>query len=135
VRTGRWSRRLAARASPGLGEAGCRRWCNGCPVLLIVAVVCFLVLPAPWDAVAFAVFLLGGALEVLFWWRKGKDRRIQTGAEALIGTRAKVISACHPDGQVSAEGAIWSARCESGADPGDTVHVVRRQGLLLIVER
>ena len=104
-------------------------------MLLIVAIVCFLVLPSPWDAVAFGVFLLAGALEVFYWWRKGKDRRIQTGAEALIGTQAKVIAACRPDGQVSAEGAIWNARCETGADRGDTVQVVRRRGLLLIVER
>jgi membrane protein implicated in regulation of membrane protease activity len=103
-------------------------------VLLIVALVCFLVLPSPWDAVAFAAFLLLGAIEVFYWWRKVRHRRVEAGAETLIDSPATVVLGCHPDGQVRVQGALWNARCADGADPGDTVRVVRRDDLLLIVE-
>lgn len=94
----------------------------------------FLVLPSPWDAVAFAVFLIAGAIEVVYWWRQVKGRRIETGAEAMIGSLATVTSACRPEGQVRADGALWKARCDDGADPGDSVRVTQRTGLTLIVE-
>jgi membrane protein implicated in regulation of membrane protease activity len=103
-------------------------------VLLIVALVLLLVLPLPWAAVAFAAFLVAGAVEVLYWWRNVKDRRVQAGAETLIGSRATVVYPCRPDGQVRVQGALWNARCTDGAEPGDTVRVVRRDDLLLIVE-
>jgi membrane-bound serine protease (ClpP class) len=103
-------------------------------VLLIVALVLLLVLPSPWDVVAFVAFLLAGALEVLYWWRKVKDRRVQAGAETLIGSLGTVVSACRPDGQVRVQGALWNARCGDGADPGDTIRVVRRDDLLLTVQ-
>jgi membrane-bound serine protease (ClpP class) len=102
-------------------------------VLLVLALVLFLVLPSPWDVVAFAVLLVLGALEALYWWRTVRHRRVQTGAEALLGARAKVISPCHPDGEVWIEGARWRAHCEEGADVDEVVTVVARDNLLLTV--
>ena len=39
------------------------------------------------------------------------------------------------DGQVRIGGEIWQARCEAGADTGETVRVVGLNGLTLLVER
>jgi membrane protein implicated in regulation of membrane protease activity len=103
-------------------------------VLLLVAIVLFVVLPTPWNGIALLAFLIFGAGEVSYWWRKVRHRRIESGAETLIGARAKVVSACRPEGQVSLDGALWNARCEDGADAGEPVVVRAREGLLLIVE-
>jgi membrane protein implicated in regulation of membrane protease activity len=104
-------------------------------MLLLLALVLFLVLASPWNSVAGAVLLIAGIVEVGYWWRTVKDRRLQTGAEAMIGRRARVVSDCRPDGRVSFDGALWNARCDGGAAKGDSVVVSGRDGLLLIVER
>jgi membrane protein implicated in regulation of membrane protease activity len=85
-------------------------------VFLLVAIVLFLVLPAPWDVIFFAGALIIGAFEVSYWWRTVRGRRVQTGAEALIGASGKVTADCRPDGEVWVQGARWSARCDAGAD-------------------
>jgi membrane-bound serine protease (ClpP class) len=104
-------------------------------VLILLAIVLFLVLPEPWDVVALAALLVLGGFEVFFWWRTVRHRRVQTGAEALIGARARVISPCRPDGEVWIEGARWKARCPDGADVDDEVTVVGRDNLVLTVGR
>ena len=103
-------------------------------VLILLAIVLFLVLPDPWDVIALAAGLVLGGFEVFFWWRTVRNRTVRTGAEAMIGTSARVIAPCHPEGEVWIEGARWRARCEAGADVDDMVTVVARQELLLIVE-
>ena len=76
-----------------------------------------------------------GCGEVAFWWRTVRHRRVQTGAEAIIGSDATVLSACRPDGDVWLAGARWRAHCEEGADIDDVVTVADRNELTLIVER
>src|SRR6185312_14928655 len=104
-------------------------------LLIILAIVLFLVLPDPWDVIAFAAGLVLGAVEVFLWWRTVRGRRVQTGAEALIGAQARVTAPCRPDGEVWLEGARWRARCAEGADVDDIVTVTAREELLLIVAR
>jgi membrane-bound serine protease (ClpP class) len=72
--------------------------------------------------------------ETFFWIRLSRRRRIRAGAETLIGARAKVVSPCRPLGQVRVVGELWRARCEAGAEPGETVRIVGREGLTLLVE-
>jgi membrane-bound serine protease (ClpP class) len=103
-------------------------------MLLILGLVLLIFVPTPWNVVAFAGLLVAFALEVGYWRRKVKDRKLEAGAETLIGSRAKVVMACRPEGQVSVQGALWNARCAAGADRDQVVTVVRREGLLLIVE-
>jgi membrane protein implicated in regulation of membrane protease activity len=55
--------------------------------------------------------------------------------QALIGAEALVTQPCRPDGQVRISGELWEARCEEGADTGETVRVNGRNGLKLLVER
>jgi membrane protein implicated in regulation of membrane protease activity len=103
-------------------------------MLLLLALVLFIVLTSPWNSVAAAVLLIAGIVEVGYWWRTVKDRRLQTGAEAMIGRRAKVVSDCRPEGRVSFDGVLWNARCDDGAAKGDSVVVSGRDGLLLMVD-
>ena len=93
------------------------------------------VLPAPWGIVAVLGALVVEVGETAFWIRLSKRRRPQVGAEALIGARATVVVPCRPLGQVRVHGEVWGARCDEGADRGDSVRVEALEGLTLVVRR
>ena len=48
---------------------------------------------------------------------------------------AEVVARCHPLGRVRVQGELWQARCDEGADVGDTVRIERIEGLTLIVAK
>lgn len=104
-------------------------------MLLIVAFVLLVLLPSPWRYVAFVLGLALFVVEVLGWNRTVRGKRKRVGPETLIGRTATVVSACDPSGQVRVAGEIWAARCDGGAEEGETVTVVGRDGLTLAVQR
>jgi len=61
-------------------------------------------------------------------------RKPATGSEEMIGSRARVVSWDTARGQVHLHGEIWAARCTRPLQPDETVQVVGRDGLTLIVE-
>lgn len=102
-------------------------------VLLGILLAIF-VLPAPWGLVA---IVAGGVVELgeaWFWIRFTRRRRSVTGAEGLIGRRARVVEACRPEGRVHVQGELWNAHCARGADVGEHVRVARVEDLTLVVE-
>jgi membrane protein implicated in regulation of membrane protease activity len=103
-------------------------------LLLLAILAAILWLPAPWSylAVAAAAVFELAELTVFIWY--SRRRRATFGAEALPGMTGTVVVACRPVGQVRLAGELWRARCEEGADPGETV-VVEELGpdLTLIV--
>jgi membrane-bound serine protease (ClpP class) len=104
-------------------------------VLLIGAILlAVFVVPAPWGVVLVAAAAVIEIGETFVWVWYSKRRRIQAGAETLIGARAEVVTACRPVGQVRIAGELWRARAEAGAEVGETVRVVGRDGLTLLVE-
>lgn len=104
-------------------------------VLVTAILLAVFVLPGPWGAAA----VLGGALvevgESLFWFRWSRRRHARVGPETLIGQSAVVVVPCQPAGQVRVQGELWRARCEAGVGEGETVRIVGRDGLTLVVER
>ena len=92
------------------------------------------VVPRPWGLVLVAAAAVVEVGESFFWLHLSRRRRIQMGAETLIGATARVVSDCRPLGQVRLRGELWRARCEAGASAGDTVRIVDRDGLTLLVE-
>jgi membrane protein implicated in regulation of membrane protease activity len=103
-------------------------------VALTIAIVLALIfLPWPWNL----VMILGGLVielgELAWGLRLARRWKPRTGAEAMIGMEATVVSACRPDGEVRVHGELWRARCEEGADAGDTVRIERLDGLTLVV--
>ena len=92
------------------------------------------VLPAPWGLGLVAASAVVEVAETYFWIWLSRRRRIRAGAETLIGARAVVVSPCRPAGQVRVQGELWRALCEPGAEPGETVRIVGREGLTLLVE-
>ena len=104
-------------------------------MLILLAFVLLLVLPSPWGVIGFATCLVLFGGEAFLWHRTVKNRSVAAGAETLIGAEATVRVPCKPRGQVLVHGEIWEALCEAGADSGETVRVVGREGLALRVER
>lgn len=103
-------------------------------LLLGAILLAIFILPSPWGIVAVisgGLLDVGESLVLLKWSRR---RRAVTGAEALVGQTAVVVTPCRPLGQVRIAGEIWAARSESGADPGDEVVVRVVDGLTLLVD-
>jgi membrane-bound serine protease (ClpP class) len=102
--------------------------------LVVALLLAFFVLDEPWDLLVVVGALLLEIGEVFFWFWYTRRRRIQVGAETLIGREGVVVTPCRPRGQVRLQGEIWDARCEAGAAAGERVRVVGREGLTLAVE-
>jgi membrane protein implicated in regulation of membrane protease activity len=101
--------------------------------LTVAILLALLVFPWPWNLLVILGGLAIEAGELTWGLRLARKWRPTTGAEAMIGEEAVVTAACRPGGQVRIKGELWQARCEAGADVGDTVRVERLDGLTLIV--
>lgn len=106
-------------------------------LLLAILLVVLVPLAAPWNAVAIIAGCLLEIVEIvaLRRWsgRLGRRLRPTTGADAMVGARGTVVTACRPAGQVRVRGELWAARCEAGADEGDAVRVDEVDELELVV--
>jgi membrane protein implicated in regulation of membrane protease activity len=101
--------------------------------LVVALLLAFFVLDPPWDVLVVVGALVLEVGEIFFWFWYSRRRRVQVGAETLIGRPGVVITACRPLGQVRTDGEIWAARCSSGADVGTAVTIEGRDGLTLLV--
>jgi membrane protein implicated in regulation of membrane protease activity len=103
-------------------------------MLLIVALVLFVFLPDPWNAILGLVFAVLGLGELFLWNRTVRGRRKVVGTQTLVGKTAEVRVTCRPHGQVFVDGELWEADCEAGADVGARVRIRSVDGLTLVVE-
>jgi len=79
-------------------------------------------------ATAGMIFAIGGAA----W--AARKRAPLTGSEEMIGMRGEIVGWSDDRGSVRVHGEIWSARADRPLQVNDTVRVVGREGLTLIVE-
>jgi membrane protein implicated in regulation of membrane protease activity len=103
--------------------------------VLVALLLALFVLPHPWGVAAIVGALIVEIGEAWFWIWLSRRRRVVVGAEALVGAEAVVVTPCRPEGQVRVEGELWRARCEAGADAGDTVRITAIHELTLEVAR
>lgn len=103
-------------------------------MVLIVAIVIALFIPWPWKLLVLGAGIVAEVGEVVWGRRLARRWRPKTGAEAMIGMHAEVVSPLHPLGQVRVNGELWEARSSAQADIGDTVVVRGMEGLTLVVE-
>jgi membrane-bound serine protease (ClpP class) len=105
-------------------------------VVLTVAIVLALIfLPWPWNLLAILGGLAVETVELAWGLSLARRWRPKTGAEAMIGEAAEVVTACRPLGEVRVQGELWQARCDEGSDAGETVRIERIEGLTLVVAR
>lgn len=89
----------------------------------------------------FTVFLCISALCVVFIYRKLRkniaERCEKTNLDALIGLSARVEADIPADGcgRVLVKGISWKASCPNGAAQGETVRILRIDGVTLCCER
>jgi membrane protein implicated in regulation of membrane protease activity len=102
-------------------------------MLILLAIVLLVVLPSSSHGVVLLVLVPLSVLELIGWNQTVKHKRRMVGAHTLIGRDTVVVTPCEPDGQVRLDGEIWAARCDAGAASGESVRVVDRDGLTLIV--
>jgi membrane-bound serine protease (ClpP class) len=81
-------------------------------------------------AAATAALIFGVIAAVL----KARKRPPAAGGEQLIGSVGQVVDWPGPQGSVRVQGEIWEARSGRALTPGDSVRVVGRDRLTLIVE-
>ena len=79
-------------------------------------------------ATAGMIIGIGGAA----W--SARKRKPVTGSEQMIGMRGEVVGWSDVGGSVRVHGEIWSARADRPLQVNDSVRVVGREGLTLIVE-
>jgi membrane-bound serine protease (ClpP class) len=99
-------------------------------LLLGAILLAVFVIPWPWGLV---VVVAGGLLDIaesLALMRWSRRRRAATGAEALIGQRATVVTPT----QVRIAGELWEARSADILVPGAEVVVRGVDGLTLFVD-
>jgi membrane-bound serine protease (ClpP class) len=103
-------------------------------VALLVSIILAFFIPFPWNALVVLAGISVEVVEVTWGLRLARRWRPQTGAEAMIGQRAEVVSACRPTGQVRLNGELWEATCSQGIDAGEEAIVRGLEGLTLIVD-
>jgi membrane protein implicated in regulation of membrane protease activity len=105
-------------------------------MFLIVALVVLVFAPDPWNLVGFLIALGLFLGEVGYWTRAMRRRRVQAGAETLLGRRGTVVRPFDRTGQVRLDGEseIWTARTLEGAPVDGVVTVVGVDGISLVVE-
>lgn len=105
-------------------------------MLLAVAIVLALFVVSP--GLGIALVVAAGIVEVaeVFVWRRFLLRyRVSTGAEALVGERVEVVTACDPQGRVRLRGELWNARSPVPLAAGEAATVTAVDGLTLRVNR
>lgn len=102
---------------------------------MVAILLAVFVLPAPWGWPAIGLAVVIEVVETLLWIRFLRRLPARAGTEALLGATARVTRACRPIGEVRVSGERWRARCDAGADAGQRVRVLGREGITLVVER
>jgi membrane protein implicated in regulation of membrane protease activity len=103
-------------------------------MFFVLALLLLLFLPSPWNLVGALVSLVLFVLEVAYWQRRMRSRKVQTGVENLVGATGEVTTPLEPRGQIRVHGELWEARSATPVEPGARVRVVAMDGLTLEVE-
>jgi len=114
----------------------------GLSIFLLVVGSVFLFAVDGWKpAVNPLVAFISSSLMAIFLWVVVRKTAQAAGArpthdlEALIGLIGEARSMIDKEGSVQIGGELWSARSENSIPAGSKIHVVRREGFILVVEK
>jgi membrane-bound serine protease (ClpP class) len=103
-------------------------------MFLLLALLLLIVLPSPWNVIGGLASGVLGVLEVVYWQRRMRREKVQTGVENLVGATGEVTERLDPSGKIRVLGELWQARSSSDLPPGSRVRVVALGGLMVEVE-
>ena len=103
-------------------------------VLVGALLLAIFVLSPPWSYAVVVAAAVVEVAELVLFVRWSQRRRVQMGAETLVGATAVVVEPLRPDGLVRVVGELWRARCDREVDAGVRVRVRALDGLTLEVE-
>ena len=140
LRRSRSSRRRAARRSSGWDDPARRAEFHSAPVILLLAIllVIFASVASPWGLIVILVacVLEVGEIAFLRRWARRLDRRTREddrrGSDDRHAGRSCPVMPPDRDGSHQRR-SYGNARCDAGADAGQTVHVQSVDGLMLVV--
>jgi membrane-bound serine protease (ClpP class) len=92
----------------------------------------------PQEQVALAIALIAIAVLsawLLYYALNSRNLKVQTGKEALIGSKGKATTDLNPNGTVRVNGEFWEATSKNGTiRMSEKVKVVGMEGMFLIAE-
>jgi membrane-bound serine protease (ClpP class) len=103
-------------------------------MLLLLALLLLIFLPSPWNVIGGLATVSFGVFEIVYWQRRMRHQKVQTGVENLVGSTGEVTERLAPSGQIRVLGELWQARSSSELPPGSRVRVVAVHNLTLEVE-
>jgi membrane-bound serine protease (ClpP class) len=103
-------------------------------MLLLLALLLLIFLPSPWNVIGGLATVSFGVFEVVYWQRRMRHEKVQTGVENLVGAIGEATERLAPSGKIRVLGELWQARSSSELPPGSSVRVVAVHGLTLEVE-
>ena len=103
-------------------------------MLLLLALLLFILLPSPWNVIGGIATVSFGVFEVVYWQRRMRREKVQTGVENLLGATGEATEQLAPTGHIRVLGELWEARSSSELPVGSRVRVVAVDGLTLEVE-
>ena len=112
--------------------------CHLVLLMPVIALPIFLFMPI---GQALPFYLVIVAISAFLYWLmvKAMRRRVETGAECLIGAKAEVVSKLRPLDHaqyiVRSQGELWTANCSENLEPGETVSIASVNGVRLVIER
>ncbi|MBI2882460.1 MAG: nodulation protein NfeD [Candidatus Methylomirabilis oxyfera] len=110
-------------------------------IAMILGSVMLIRSPEPFMRISLSAILFTTAATAAFFGfivtmaLRAQRQKTTTGAEGLIGQIGTVRTPLKPEGSVLVGGELWSAQCEEGAEPGDTVKIWAVKGLMLFVRK
>ena len=103
-------------------------------MLLLVALLLFIALPSPWNVIGALAAGAFGLVEGVYWQRRMRGHKVQTGVENLVGATGVAAERLAPSGHVRVLGELWEAKSSSEVPRGARVRVIAVDGLVLEVE-
>ena len=103
-------------------------------ILLVAIGLAVFVLEPPWSYAVVGAAVAVEVVEIVVFVRWSQRRRVQMGAETLVGATAVVVEPLRPEGLVRVVGELWRARAAGEVEAGERVRIVALDGLVLDVE-
>ena len=103
-------------------------------MFLLIALILFIVLPSPWNVIGGLASIAVGIVEVVYWQRRMRRGKVQTGVAQLVGATGEVTERLAPSGHIRVLGELWQARSSAELPAGSRVRVIAVHGLMLEVE-